>query len=56
MCVQDAAIAAVRVNRLAGSYAQPTPATQVKEIVHHIPRALEEIFNKYERLSEQIRA
>ena len=56
MPVQDAAIAAARANRLAGSYAQPTPATQVKEIIDHIPRALEEIFNKGERIPKQTHA
>jgi ADP-dependent NAD(P)H-hydrate dehydratase / NAD(P)H-hydrate epimerase len=56
MPVHDAAVAAIRANRLAGSYAKPTPATQVKEIVEHIPRALEEILHKGEGISEQIRA
>lgn len=56
MPVHDAAIAAIRANRLAGSYAKPTPATQVKEIVEHIPRALEEILHKDEGIREQIRA
>jgi hypothetical protein len=56
MPVHDAAVAAVRANRLAGSYAKPTPATQVKEIIEHIPGALEEILHKDEGISEQIRA
>ncbi|MBW1962481.1 MAG: sugar kinase [Deltaproteobacteria bacterium] len=43
MEVKKAATIAARVNRLAGSYAKPTPATQVMEIVRHIPRALTEI-------------
>lgn len=34
---------AARANRLAGSYACPTPATQVMEIVRYIPRALGEL-------------
>jgi len=31
------------VNRLAGLYARPTPATQVYDIIKQIPRALEEV-------------
>jgi len=44
--VKEAAIVAARVNRLAGHYAKPTPASQVMEIIQHIPRALEEILNE----------
>lgn len=40
MNLKDAAIGAARTNRLAGSYAQPTPATQVMEIIRYIPEAL----------------
>jgi ADP-dependent NAD(P)H-hydrate dehydratase / NAD(P)H-hydrate epimerase len=40
MNIQEAAAVAARTNRLAGSYAQPTPATQVIEIIRHIPEAL----------------
>jgi NAD(P)H-hydrate repair Nnr-like enzyme with NAD(P)H-hydrate dehydratase domain len=39
-------IAAARANRLAGLLANPTPATQVKDIIACIPRALDEIINK----------
>ena len=39
--VEDAAILAAKVNRLAGLYANPTPATQVFDIIRHIPRAME---------------
>ena len=35
-----------KANRLAGYYARPTPATQVIEIIHHIPEALEEILQE----------
>jgi len=42
----QAAIIAAKVNRLAGSYANPTPATQVMEIIQQIPMALEEILNE----------
>jgi sugar/nucleoside kinase (ribokinase family) len=35
--VKEAAGLAARTNRLAGSYAHPTPATQVMEIIRYIP-------------------
>ena len=38
--VKEAAGLAARANRLAGSYARPTPATQVIEIIRYIPEAL----------------
>jgi hypothetical protein len=38
--LEAAAILAAKVNRLAGSLTLPTPATQVAEIIHHIPQAL----------------
>ena len=43
MKIDDATIAAAKVNRLAGHYARLTPATQVIEIIHYIPKALEKI-------------
>jgi hypothetical protein len=46
MAVKDAAVVAARANRLAGSYAKPTPATQVMEIIMHIPRALEAVLSE----------
>ncbi len=46
MPVKDAAVAAARANRVAGSYARPTPATQVIDIIIHIPRALEEVLSQ----------
>ncbi len=42
----DAALFAARINRLAGYYAKPTPATQVMDIIDMIPRALEELLFK----------
>jgi len=42
--MMDAAVFAARINRLAGCYAKPTPATQVMDIIDQIPRALEELF------------
>ncbi|MFH1672409.1 MAG: NAD(P)H-hydrate dehydratase [Pseudomonadota bacterium] len=43
MEIGKSAVMAARVNRLAGHYAQPTPATQVMEIIRQIPRALEKV-------------
>jgi len=43
MDIESACAKAAKVNRLAGSYANPTPATQVYEIIKQIPRALEEV-------------
>jgi hypothetical protein len=52
LSVEDSAILAAKVNRLAGQYANPTPATQVIELIEHIPRAMVEILkervNKHE--------
>jgi NAD(P)H-hydrate repair Nnr-like enzyme with NAD(P)H-hydrate dehydratase domain len=44
----NASVIAARVNRLAGYYAMPTPATQVSEIIEHIPRALDTVLNSTE--------
>jgi hypothetical protein len=41
--IDKAAIIAARVNRLSGYYANPTPATQVMEIIEQIPRALGDV-------------
>jgi len=46
MSIPEAARVAMKANRLAGHYAKPTPATQVIEIIHHIPKALSEILEK----------
>lgn len=43
MDILKAATIAAQANRLAGHYAAPTPATQVVEIIRHIPRALEKL-------------
>jgi NAD(P)H-hydrate repair Nnr-like enzyme with NAD(P)H-hydrate dehydratase domain len=39
---------AARVNRRAGVLSDPTPATQVKDIIKHIPQALKEILSNGE--------
>jgi hypothetical protein len=46
MEIIEAVSVAARANRLAGFYAKPTPATQVMEILSHIPRALEEVLRE----------
>ena len=43
MDVLKAATIAAQANRLAGHYAAPTPATQVVEIIRHIPKTLEKL-------------
>lgn len=48
MNIESAAVKAARVNRLAGLYARPTPATQVYDIIEQIPRALEDILGERE--------
>jgi len=45
MEVGEAAIVAAKANRLAGYYVNPTPATQVIELINQIPRALGEVLN-----------
>jgi len=46
MEIIEAVNIAARVNRLAGYYAKPTAATQVMEIVSHIPRSLEDVIRE----------
>ncbi|MDA3835558.1 MAG: hypothetical protein PF495_19475 [Spirochaetales bacterium] len=46
MEISKTAIVAAKANRLAGYYACPAPATQVIEIIRHIPGALEEILRR----------
>lgn len=46
MDIATACSRAATVNRLAGLYAKPTPATQVYDIIKQIPRALEEVLEK----------
>jgi len=38
----EAAIIAARANRMAGKYARATPATRVREIIHHFPQVFRE--------------
>jgi len=46
MTIEEAAVIAMKANRLAGHYAKPTPATQIIEVIHRIPQALSEILEK----------
>jgi hypothetical protein len=46
---------AAEANRLAGKLANPTPATQVAEIIKEIPKALEAVLNEAEKAQEQTR-
>lgn len=41
--INEAAVAAMRINRLAGQHARPTPATQIMDIIEHLPRAYREV-------------
>ncbi|HHU75830.1 MAG TPA: sugar kinase [Firmicutes bacterium] len=43
--IRTASVKAAKINRLAGSYAKPTPATQVYDIIKQIPPALESVLN-----------
>ncbi len=49
MEVMKAATIAAKVNRLAGYYAKPTPATQVMEIIQQIPKALTKVLSENEK-------
>lgn len=44
--IAAAAVLAARINRRAGELARPTPATQVGEIMPHLPQALDEVLER----------
>jgi len=48
MDIMKAATVAAKVNRLAGYYGKPTPATQVMEIIKRIPKALAKVLSENE--------
>jgi ADP-dependent NAD(P)H-hydrate dehydratase / NAD(P)H-hydrate epimerase len=50
--ILEAATLAAQINRLAGHYACPTPASQVMEMIAHIPRAMELILKSREKRHE----
>lgn len=41
--LESSAVKAAKVNRLAGLFSQPTPATQIYDIIKEIPRALDRV-------------
>lgn len=45
MDITKASVAACKINRLAGEISNPTPATQVCEIIANMPQAIERILN-----------
>jgi hypothetical protein len=47
--VLEAAVMAARINRLAGHYASPSPASHVSEIIEYIPRAMSEVLGDREK-------
>lgn len=49
MEIDKACILAAKVNRLAGKLANPTPATQVSEIIGYIPQALKSVTSSFTR-------
>jgi len=44
--IVTAAVLAARINRRAGELTRPTPATQVGEIIQHLPQALHEVLER----------
>ena len=46
MAIERATVVAMKTNRLAGQYAQPTPATQIMEVIRYIPQALSAVLEK----------
>lgn len=46
LAVDVAAETAAKINRLAGFHAQPSPSTQISELIDHIPWAINEVFHK----------
>jgi hypothetical protein len=54
MSIPQAALTAAKANRLAGLYADPTPATQVASIIEHIPQALQEALGQNETADESV--
>ena len=53
MEIMKAATVAAIVNRLAGHYVRPTSATQMMEIIQHIPTALARVLSENEKGERQ---
>ncbi len=51
--IPDACATACRANRMAGLLAQPTPATQIHEIIARIPDALNRVLSEHDCCSTQ---
>jgi len=49
----EAAILAARINRVAGHYAKPTPASQVMELIGQIPKAMYQVLSNREEYCGQ---
>jgi NAD(P)H-hydrate repair Nnr-like enzyme with NAD(P)H-hydrate dehydratase domain len=45
----DAAVLAAKANRWSGYYADPSPATQVTELIDKIPQALSRVMDQYHK-------
>jgi NAD(P)H-hydrate repair Nnr-like enzyme with NAD(P)H-hydrate dehydratase domain len=43
LSLSESAIAAARINREAGALARLTPASQVADLIRHLPRAMEKV-------------
>jgi ADP-dependent NAD(P)H-hydrate dehydratase / NAD(P)H-hydrate epimerase len=54
MEVGQAAILAAQVNRLAGHYAQPSPGSQVSDIIQYIPKAFEEMLKRQKNIMSEV--
>ena len=51
----DAAVLAARANRWTGYYANPSPATQVTELIEKIPQAVVKVLNEYNGRDTNVR-
>jgi len=49
MEMEEAGVAALRANRLAGKFACPTPASQIGEVIGHLQAALQEVLGSKRR-------
>jgi ADP-dependent NAD(P)H-hydrate dehydratase / NAD(P)H-hydrate epimerase len=54
MPIPRAALTAARTNRLAGYYANPTPASQISDIIKYIPKALKTALDEQEPDNDSI--
>lgn len=52
--IEDAAVMAAIINRLAGELANPSPSTQVSEIISYIPKALSIVLKSLDKKNNEI--